>query len=142
MRSIKSYLLITTAVLPFLLTQCCTSKSEIKDTNKILKNYYPQPSLSPGTAEVTATILKLIKENSKTIGVFKIDTVHGYGPSTRPIGVGSQLNIEFAKNLLKHNENKIPQIFKKDTKHRLLIRSIRSGLKREDANLWQIIIIK
>jgi hypothetical protein len=125
------------------LSQCCSSKEQVEDSKLALKRTnYPPPSLSHGTAEVTATILELITEKSKVVGLFKIDTVHGYGPSTRPVGVGSQLNIEFAKNLLKHNENKIPQIFKKNTKHRLLISSIRSGLKREDAKVWQIIIIK
>lgn len=130
-------------LLLLILSQCCNSKEQVEDSQLVLnrKNYSP-PSLSRGTAEITATILKLTKEKSKVTGLFNIDTVHGYGPSTRPIGVGSQLDIEFSENLLKDNDNKIGQIFKKDTKHRLLIRSILSGMNREDLNLWQIIGIK
>ena len=139
----KIYLSLFGILVLLFLSQCCTSKDQVEDTKLALKRtHYPPPSLSRGTADVTATILKLITEKSKVVGLFRIDTVHGYGPATRPIGVGSQLNIEFTENLVKDNENEVSQIFNKDTKHRLLIRSILPGMKREDINLWQIFRIK
>lgn len=136
------YLLIIIVIFQLFFSQCCTSKSELKDDNKIMRNNYPPPSLSPGTADVTATILKLIIEKSKVVGLFKIDTVHAYGSSTRPIGVGSQLNIEFSKILLENSEREISKIFKQRTKHKLTISLRHSAFKRDKTESWQIIKVK
>ena len=119
------FFLLFGILLLLFLSQCCSSKEQVENSQLVLKRTnYPPSSLSPGTAEVTTTLIKLTQDNSKTFGLFKIDTVHAYGPSTRPIGVGSQLDIELPKNILIDNDNKNSQIFTKDTKHRLLIRSI------------------
>ncbi len=132
------YLLIIIVIFQLFVYQCCTSKSEIKDVNKYIRNNYPPPSLSHGTAEVTATILKLITEKSKVVGLFKIDTVHGYGPSTPPVGVGSILNIEISKTLLEHMGRKISKIFKRGTQHKLTIGLSISASKLDKAETWQI----
>jgi hypothetical protein len=125
------------------LSHCCATKEQVEDSQLITKREnYPPPSLSPGTAEITATLIKLTQDNSKTFGLFKIDTIHAYGSSTRPVGVGSELDIEFADNLLKNNENELQQILKKDREYRLLIRYLNTGMNIREKNMWKIINIK
>ena len=125
------------------LSQCCALKEQVEDSKLFPKRTnYPPPSLSPGTAKVTATIIKLTKDNSKIFGLFKIDTVHAYGPSTRPIGVGSRLNIEFNDNLLIDNQKNISEVFQPETKHKLTISYSLTTFKRDQAPPWQIIGIK
>ncbi len=134
------YLSLFGIVVLLFLSQCCASKEQVEDSKLALRRTnYPPPSLSPGTAEVTATLIKLTKENSKTFGLFKIDTVHAYGPSTRPIGVGSQLDIEFNTKI---EESKILEIFQPKTKHKLTISYSLTAFKRDQAPPWQIIRIK
>lgn len=130
-------------ILLLFLSQCCTSKEQVEDSQLVLKRKnYPPPSLSRGTAEVTATFLEFISENPRTVGLFNIDTVHGYGPSTRPIGVGSRLNIEFSDNLLIDNQKNISEVFQPETKHKLTISYSLTAFKRDQAPPWQIIGIK
>lgn len=125
------------------LSQCCTSKEQVEDSQLALKRTnYPPLSISPGTAEITATLLKLIKEKSKITGLFNIDTVHGYGPSTPPIGIGSQLDIALSEILLKDNENELQHIMKEGLTYRLLIKYLYSGINMRENNMWQIINIK
>jgi hypothetical protein len=125
------------------LSQCCTSKEQAEDSQLALKRTnYPPRSISPGTAEVSATLIKLTQENSKIMGLFKIDTVHAYGPSTRPIGVGSRLNIEFSDNLLTDNQKNISEVFKPETKHKLTLSYSLSAFKRDHAPPWQVISIR
>ncbi len=138
----KFYLMILSVLVLLFLSQCCASKEQVEDSKLALKRTnYPPPSLSYGTAEVTATILKLITEKSKVVGLFKIDTVHDYGPSTPPIGVGSQLNIEFSKILLEHRWGEISKVFKQGTKHKLTISLSISAFKLDKVESWQIVKI-
>lgn len=143
MKSNKVFLSLFGILLLIFLSQCCSSKDQVENSKLALKRTnYPARSLSPGTAEVTATLIKLSKDNSKTFGLFKIDTVHAYGPSTRPIGVGSQLNIEFSDNLLIDNQKNISEVFEPETKHKLTISYSLTAFKRDQAPPWQIIRIK
>ncbi len=110
MSNLRKLLLISVgAILILSLTQCCTSQKEISEESQIVnKNHVPIRQLPQGSAEVTATAIKLIKENIMSIGLFRIDTVIGYGPSTSPIGVGSEIKIEYDSQLFdKANNSKM-----------------------------------
>jgi hypothetical protein len=121
------------------LSQCCSSKEQIDENPGLKMKNSAKSTLPFGTAEISGTILKLLKENSKTLGLFKIDTVHGYGPSTRPIGVGSELTMEISSNTVSEDENTISEVFQKNSKHRLMIQFNQSGVGRENKTIWRVI---
>jgi hypothetical protein len=134
------YLHIFGILLLLFLLQCYNSKDKVQTVESSEKrNSYLESSLGYKTAKVTATILELKMDSSRTVGIFRIDTLHGYGPSTSPIGIGEQLNFAFTKNLLTHYEKNFSEVFYENTQHRLLIRFIDSGVKNQDNILWEII---
>ena len=132
------YLLIFAAIFLFLNIQCCTTKSEktISGKNLGIKNHSPVP-LPHSTAEITGTLLKLLENENITEGIFRIDTVHGYGPATPPIGVGSQLVLKFDRSLLENKEKTLSEIFQLDRKYKLTIRSLYESYNRGKS--WKII---
>lgn len=132
-----TYLHIFVILLLIFLSQCFDKVQTDKLSGK--RNSYLESSLGYKTAEVTATILELKMDSSRTVGIFRIDTLHSYGPSTRPIGIGSQLNLEFTKNLLTYYENNFSDVFYENTQHRLLIHFIDSEIRNQDEILWEII---
>jgi hypothetical protein len=134
--------ILVQASLLLIFSQCCSSKSTVdKKITKDMKNDSIINSLSQGTALVSASVVELIEEDSKIIAVFQIDTVHGYGPNTPPIGSGSKLNIEIKENLIPNTEGDVLKYFEITSTHKLTLRpSVDRFLNNKGS--WQILRIQ
>ena len=53
----------------------------------------PKLSLSPGQAKITASVVSIETKGALHICILKIDKVHGYGSSTKPLAVGNQVRV-------------------------------------------------
>ncbi len=124
-----------------LFTNCCTTKNEFKDekTNKAVnleKDNAPIP-LAPGTAEVSCAITEIIKINDRSTYKIKVHEVNRYGPATKPIAVGSEINLETNDNYME----KLNNFFSNKNEVTLTIEILRGGIGQELFNSWKLVKI-
>ena len=87
----------------FLLTNCCTTKTDAVNKSNVLNHVV---SLSPGSAKVSCNITEILDDGSNYLFKLKILQVHGYGSSTTPISVGSTINANLTSDLNSTSEQK------------------------------------
>jgi len=96
----KQLLIIFYLLMLFLFTNYCTTQNELKEQKQVVLNKNKIIPLAPGTTEVSCRLLDVIDHNDLTICKIKIETVHGYGPATRPLAVGSEISANISNNLM------------------------------------------
>ncbi len=134
--------LIVIVLFGLFLVSCCTTKesSTVKEEQtKILKKSHPR-QLPPGIAEISATILKFENSGNTNYCLMKIDTVYGFGASTKPLATGTEMKISVDKIVSGNNTESITKLFKPNSKHKMRIRygGIGMGKKGE----WEIISVE
>lgn len=128
--------LLTISILIISLTQCCSSQNINKEAKEIVKNNdFSKRTLPHGSAKVSCTILQKIEKDDKIFCVVKIDTVQGYGVGTKPIGIGSTLEIELSEKLVKSEKDQ----YKINTSHKLILALIPNGINHTNNKFWKII---
>jgi len=122
----------------FLLISCCTSKDtniqENGQTKMLKKSHAAQ--LPPGTADVTATVISVDTKDNVNHAIIRIDTVHGYGASTKPLAEGSEIEVLISKA----NEESISKILKPKSARKMRIRFSSRGMGQK--NSWEIISLR
>ena len=102
-----------------------------------MNNYRPPQPIEFGSAIVSGTILGLQKKEKVFEVLMRIDTVHGYGPSTPPLAVGSEITL-----LEENNSDRVFGKILKDKSEielKLKIRTLPSRTTEE--RVWKVIII-
>lgn len=125
----------------FSFTQCCTTKNEIKQEEKTVLNkdqFAPTPQ-PYGSAKVSCTVLNVFEKEGKNYITARIDTVHGYGVGAKPIGTGSEFDIEINKNLSNESENSFNELYKLNSRHKLLISIFENKFGNSDLKSYRII---
>lgn len=141
MRSTRIISGVFIIILIFSLTQCCTTRNEIKQegNNTVNKNNFAPRPLPPGSAKVTCTILNIFEKEGKNFCIVQIDTVHGYGPSTRPIGIGSKMELELNSNIENKSDNTPQNLFKTNSKYKFILSIFDNKFDKSDDKSWKII---
>lgn len=133
----KSLLILLGIVMLFSLTNCCTTKNEIKDEKEMMLSKIASPALAPGTAEIKGSIEEIFEDNNKTFCKIKVSSVEKYGPATQPIGVGSLMKLELNKS-----DKEILEVNKsKDRISNITIIQLKGGMGQVQTNTWKIINI-
>jgi hypothetical protein len=132
--------LITISLLTLSLSQCCTSQNTNKEEKEILNNkIFAKQQLPYGTAKVSCTILQKFEKDDKIFCVAQIDTVLGYGSGTKPIGIGSKMELEISEKLVVKPAGSLNDLFKIKSRHKLLLTSSPSGVSHTNNKYWKII---
>lgn len=131
--------LITMSILVFSLTQCCSSLNNNKEEKVIINNKdISKRPLTYGSAKVVCTILRKDEKDDKVFCTAKIDTVLGYGPGTKPIGIGSIVELELSEKLVDKTAKSLNDLFKINSRHKLLLAFIPKGFSHNNKD-WKII---
>ncbi len=128
---------VNVALLPIILlsfTQFCTTNEIAKDENTIARK-----PLSHGSASVSCIIREVFEREGKTIAVAEIDTVHGYGPGTKPLGTGTKMELILSGINVKNSEKEMNNSYEINKKYRLIISLIEEGLNSSPGKSWRII---
>ena len=72
----------------------------------------PGLSLSPGLAKITASVVSVETKGALHICTLKIDKVHGYGSSTKPLAVGNQVRVSVKNAQIERAQAKGPALLK------------------------------
>ncbi len=134
----NTVIIVILVVLSISLISCCTSKDTNIQENgqiKMLKKSHAS-QLPPGTADITATVLSLETKDNVSYALIKIDTVHGYGASTRPLAEGSEIKVLITKT----NEESISKILKPKSAQKMRVRFSAKGMGQ--SGRWEIISLR
>ncbi len=137
----RHFIIFILFISTFFLFSCCSTKETgtQNEVTKMLKKTRPV-QLPPGTAEISATVLSVNYENGRGVCVMRIDTIHGYGPATKPLAEGGQIEAEIDRVLQEKATESISKMFKKGVHKTLRVRY--SGSKMDKSGKWQIISIR
>ena len=130
---------ITVSIVLFSLTQCCTSQNTDKERKEITNIKDFARPLPYGSAKVSCMILGKYEKDGKIFCVAQIDTVLGYGSGTKPIGVGSTMDLELSEKLLSKSTKSQNEIFKINSRQKLLLAYMHNGINQNEINPWKII---
>ena len=72
----------------------------------------PRLSLSPGQAKITASVVSVETKGASHICTLKIDKVHGYGASTKPLAVGNEVRVSVKNAQIGRAQAKGPALLK------------------------------
>lgn len=128
---------VNVALLPIILlsfTQFCTTNEIAKEENTIARK-----PLSHGSASVSCIIREVFEREGKTIAVAEIDTVHGYGPGTKPLGTGTKMELIISRMKESATEKEIKNSFEINKQYRIIIALIEEGLNSSPGKSWRII---
>lgn len=141
---LKSYQPIKIVILFALLfsfTNCCTTKNELKEEKKVeatdLKKEYAPIPLAPGTAEVCGLITSIVDKDGLSLCKLNVNEVKRYGPSTKPIGVGSEIEFQIKENHLE----KLNEFLSNKNEVTVTIAILRGGIGQEPFSGWKLIKI-
>ena len=132
--------LITTLIIIFSITQCCSIPNNNKEDKIINNRELSKRPLPHGSAKVACTILRNFEKDDKIYCVAKIDTVLSYGTGTKPIGIGSTLELEFREKLLSKSAKSKNDLFKINSHHIILLTVIKNGFNNDQD--WKILSIE
>ena len=138
----KSALIISVILIFILLfTQCCTTKNEVKQegNNIVNKNNFAPRPLPPGSAKVTCTILEIFEKEGKNFCITQVDTVHAYGSSTRPIGIGSKMELELNSIVENKSDNTPQNLFKINSQYKFILSIFDNKFDKSENKSWKII---
>lgn len=125
----------------FLVTNCCTTKTNMTDKNEISNQF---TSLSPGSAKILGNIVEIIEDGTNYSFKLKIIEVLGYGSSTNPVSVGSTIIANIDKIHISGSTKK-----EKYHKYMSSIKELRIVLKQQtnkrlgsnQSNSWLVVSI-
>ena len=133
--------LITTLIIIFSITQCCSFQNNNKEENKIINSReFSKRPLPHGSAKVACTIMRKFEKDDKIYCVAKIDTVLSYGTGTKPIGIASTVELELREKLLSKSVKSINDLFKINSHHIIFLKVIKNGFNNDQD--WKIISIE
>jgi len=72
----------------------------------------PGLSLSPGQAKITAFVVSVETKGASHICTLKIDKIHGYGASTKPLAVGNEVRVSVKNARIERARAKGPALLK------------------------------
>lgn len=87
----------------FLVTNCCTTKTDVADKNIVSNQLVP---LSPGSAKISGNIIEIIEDGSNYLCKLKVIEVLGYGSATTPVSVGSTIMANIDNTLVSTSTQK------------------------------------
>ena len=140
MLNLKQLIFLFFLAILILLTSCSSSKNEVAEKKKddkvnlLKKDFAPIP-LAPGTAEVKSLVTDIFEHNDQYFCKIKISEVKQYGPSTKPIAVGSEFEIEIPNNIIERLDNSLLN----KSELVMTISLSPSGFSQEQSNIWRII---
>ena len=134
----KIFFTLLGIVILFSLTNCCTTKDNVKDEKQMILNKNAPLPLAPGTAEVSCSIEETFEKNNKSYCKIKINSVKRYGSGTQPIGVGSVIQLELNDNL----KEKLEISRSNNQSSNITIVQLMGGKGQEKNNSWKIIKIE
>jgi hypothetical protein len=122
-------------------TQHCTSQNQLKEEEKniVNENYFAPRPLPHSSAEVSCTVIDIFEKENKTVIIVRIDSVHGYGAATRPIGIGTKFEIELTENHLDDSKKSANEIYKINSNHKLLLALLNNEFDMSQNKSWKII---
>ncbi|MCB9211706.1 MAG: hypothetical protein H6609_20275 [Ignavibacteriales bacterium] len=138
----KQLYLLLSAITFFLITSCCTTKNELKEesngeNNVMLKRESAPIPLAPGTAEIVCKVKDMYEKENKSFAKIKVNEIKEYGPSTKPIAVGSEF--EFA--IKDSYKNRFEKSKSSNSEIEITIAYNRGGVGQELNGVWNIIKI-
>ncbi|MCB9248510.1 MAG: hypothetical protein H6613_08170 [Ignavibacteriales bacterium] len=142
MLNLKQLIFLFFLAISILLTSCSSSKNEVAEKKKddkvnlLKKDFAPIP-LAPGTAEVKSLVTNIFGNNDKYFCKIKVNEVKQYGPSTKPIAVGSEFELEIPDKMVERLDNSL--LNKSEVV--MTISYLPSGVGQADSNSWRIIKI-
>jgi hypothetical protein len=131
----KPLMIVSLLFTMILFTNCCTTKSELKENNTIIKKQSVPIPLAPGTAQISGKIIEIFEKDNISYCKIKVNEIKEYGPSTKLIGVGSEIELEI-KNDFKESL-KDSQLNNNEVN--LTIVSLQGGMGQELKSYWKII---
>lgn len=134
-RNISLVLLISFMLLA--LTNCCTTKNNLKDESmkNIINNAEIPPA--PGNAEIKCLVEEVYEKGNKSFCKIKVSSVLKYGSATRPIGNGSIIECEF-KN---ETRAQLELLIADKQEAELLLSEIPGGKGIENSSFYRLIKI-
>ncbi len=134
--NVKKYALIYLFLFVSLISfSCCSQKSEeMKHSDK--EKMMPKISIPPGSADVKATLMNHSEENDFIKTSLKIEEVYEYGAGTKPLPVGTLLDISIPKSDLNDSTSKLEN----GKKFSLRI-SIRRSFNKETSAEWNYVML-
>ena len=136
------YSLLMICSLSFFCVACLSSEKKLDKTNNHSQKTINSPvSFPPGTASVFVTILNLKTTEKNKSYIARIDTVYGYGSSTPPLSIGSEIELTISSISFPNDMERVSKDFKSETGHKLNLSFRGKKLGQERANKWQIIKI-
>lgn len=130
-------ILLLMIILLFTLTNCCTTKNDLKDEGMKNISHNAELSPSPGNAQINCSVQDLFSKGNKSYCKIKVSSVLKYGSGTRPIGSGSILELEYNDDM----NNDLQSIISKNDDVKLLIAEVPSGMGMENSSSYRIIKI-
>lgn len=126
-----------TFIMILALTNCCTTKNDLKKSNmeSITENSQRPPS--PGNAEISCSVENLFNKGNKSFCKIKVSSVLNYGSGTRPIGDGSILELEYKDEL----RDELQALLSKKDAAKFLITEIPGGMGIENSSYYRILKI-
>ena len=119
------------------LTNCCTTKNELKDEGmKNITNSVERPP-SPGNAEIKCSIEDVSERGNRSFCKIKVSSVLNYGSGTRPIGNDAIIELEVKNDTKGHLE--ILMNNKQEAK--LLISEVPGGMGMENSSSYRLLKI-
>lgn len=132
----KIFVVLITSFMLIAFTNCCTTKTELKEDakNNIMSKERPP---SPGNAEIKCNVVDLFERGNKSFCKIKLISVLNYGAGTRPIGNGSVIEFEI------RNEYKsdLEKLITNGQEAKLLITEVPSGMGMENSTSYRIVKI-
>jgi hypothetical protein len=125
---------------------CSSSQNDVVKDGMEQKHIPPPPlaeSVSPGTAQVEALLVKYIEKDDYYYCRIRIKKVLAYGPATPPLAEGSELSTEIAKDLLIGHSESLDKMVHSDSTFAMTIRMKRIGFGMEanEEQIWRVIKI-
>lgn len=119
------------------LTNCCTSKNELKDVSMKNSTKHLERPPSPGNAEIKCSIEEIYEKGNKSICKIKVSSVLNYGSGTKPIGNGSIIEFEIKKE----TRAQLELLLTSRQEGKLLLSEIPSGMGIENSSSYRLIKI-
>lgn len=129
-----TYLFLFVSLICF---SCCSSKSESEEMkHSEQKKMMFEKSIPPGSADVQATVIKYSKGKDFVKTTLKIEEVYNYGAGTKPLPVGTLLDISIPKTDLNDSTSKLEN----GKKFSLRI-SVRRSFNNETSAEWNYVML-
>lgn len=130
-------IILFTSFMLLALTNCCTTKNEVKDGSMKNNAINVERPPSPGNAEIKCSVEEINENGNKFYCKIKVSSVLNYGSGTKPIGNGSLIDLEF-KN---ENRSELESLLTNKQEIKLLISEVPGGMGIEKSSSYRLIKI-